>query len=59
MANPARLRLTDVKAEHYERKVSNLEAERDHWEKKYTDVKEELTKSKEDLQRVTDEINAI
>ena len=59
MTNPARLRLTDVKAEHYERKVSNLEAERDQWEKKYTEVKDELTKSKEELKRFADEINAI
>jgi tropomyosin, fungi type len=46
---PQRLRQTDVKSGHYERKVAALEASRDQWEtkyeemsKKYSDVKKEL-----------------
>ena len=30
-----RLRQVDVKAEHFERQVQRVEAERDQWEKKY------------------------
>lgn len=30
-----RLRQTDVKAEHFERKVATVETERDSWEQKY------------------------
>lgn len=44
-----RLRQTDVKAGHFERKVQALESERDQWEtkyeemaKKYADIKKEL-----------------
>lgn len=45
-----RLRQTDVKAGHFERKVQALEADRDQWEakfeemsKKYADVQKELS----------------
>ena len=31
----SRLRQVDVKAEHFERQVQRIEAERDNWEKKY------------------------
>ncbi|OXV10985.1 hypothetical protein Egran_01248 [Elaphomyces granulatus] len=41
-----KLRQTDVKAGHYERKVQALEASRDQWETKY----EEMTKKHTDLQ---------
>jgi len=41
-----KLRQTDVKAGHYERKVQALEASRDQWETKY----EEMTKKYTDLQ---------
>lgn len=43
----SRLRQTDVKAGHYERKVQALEAARDQWEAKY----EEMSKKYADLQR--------
>ena len=35
-----RLRQTDIKAGHYERKVQALENERDNWEKKYDELNE-------------------
>lgn len=41
-----RLRQTDVKAGHFERKVQALEAERDQWESKY----EEMAKKHSQLQ---------
>jgi len=42
-----RLRQTDVKAGHYERKVQALEASRDQWESKY----EEMAKKHAELQK--------
>ena len=42
-----RLRQTDVKAGHYERKVQALENARDTWENKY----EEMAKKHADLQK--------
>lgn len=42
-----RLRQTDVKAGHYERKVQALETERDQWEAKY----EEMAKKHAELQK--------
>ena len=54
LSSAYRLRQTDVKAGHFERKVQALENERDQWEskyeemaKKYNDVQKEL----EDFQR--------
>lgn len=49
LANNAvnRLRQTDVKAGHYERKVQALEQARDQWETKY----EEMSKKYTDLQK--------
>lgn len=44
---PNRLRQTDVKAGHYERKVQALEAARDQWETKY----EEMAKKYADVQK--------
>lgn len=43
----SRLRQTDVKAGHYERKVQALETERDQWEAKY----EEMAKKHAELQK--------
>ena len=43
----SRLRQTDVKAGHYERKVQALESERDQWEAKY----EEMAKKHAELQK--------
>ena len=44
---PFRLRQTDVKAGHFERKVQALEQSRDEWENKY----EEMAKKHADLQK--------
>lgn len=47
-----RLRQTDVKAGHYERKVQALEQARDEWESKY----EEMAKKHADLQKELQEL---
>ena len=47
-----RLRQTDVKAGHYERKVQALEGSRDQWEAKY----EEMAKKYTDLQKELHEL---
>jgi tropomyosin, fungi type len=47
-----RLRQTDVKAGHYERKVQALEQARDEWEAKY----EEMAKKHADLQKELQEL---
>jgi tropomyosin len=47
-----RLRQTDVKAGHYERKVQALEQARDEWEAKY----EEMAKKYVDLQKELQEL---
>lgn len=49
-----RLRQTDVKAGHFERKVQALEQERDQWETKY----EEMAKKHATLQKELDELQA-
>lgn len=47
-----RLRQTDVKAGHFERKVQALEQARDEWEAKY----EEMAKKHADLQKELQEL---
>ena len=47
-----RLRLVDVKAEHFERQVQSLEQERDNWEKKYEEAQEKYVASKRELDEV-------
>lgn len=49
---PRRLRQTDVKAGHFERKVQALEQARDEWEAKY----EEMAKKHADLQKELQEL---
>lgn len=44
-----RLRQTDVKAGHYERKVQALEASRDQWESKYEEMAKKHTELQKDL----------
>lgn len=44
-----RLRQTDVKAGHYERKVQALEATRDQWEGKYEDMSKKYAELQKDL----------
>lgn len=50
----SRLRQTDVKAGHFERKVQALENERDQWEQKY----EEMAKKHTTLQKDLDDLQA-
>lgn len=47
-----RLRQTDVKAGHFERKVQALEQSRDEWEAKY----EEMSKKHSELQKELQEL---
>ncbi|EPS39343.1 hypothetical protein H072_6869 [Dactylellina haptotyla CBS 200.50] len=44
-----KLRVTDVKAEHYERKVTAAEADRDLWEQKYEKECQEHKNTKKEL----------
>jgi len=48
----SRLRQTDVKSGHYERKVQALEQARDEWEAKY----EEMSKKHAELQKEMTEL---
>jgi tropomyosin len=52
-----RLRLTDVKAEHYERKVATVESERDMWEKKYEECHEKFKAGQDELNKITQALN--
>lgn len=54
-----RLRLTDVKAEHYERKVATVESERDAWETKYEEVSKKYKAAQEELERFALDLEAI
>ena len=49
MSPDCRLRTTDVKAGHYERKVQALEADRDKWEEKYEEMSQKYKKVQEEL----------
>ena len=42
----------DVKAEHFERQVARIEAERDTWEKKAEEAQEKYAASKRELDEV-------
>lgn len=57
--HPTRLRLTDVKAEHYERKVATVEAERDSWEKKYEEAMEKYKSAQDEMTKLAEEIGAL
>lgn len=50
--NRCRLRQTDVKSGHYERKVQALEQSRDDWEAKY----EDMAKKHAELQKELNEL---
>ena len=54
-----RLRQTDVKAGHYERKVQALEAERDQWEQKYDEMSKKYKQVQHDLHEIQEEIGNI
>lgn len=44
-----RLRQTDVKSGHYERKVQALEQDRDQWENKYEEMAKKYNDTKKEL----------
>jgi tropomyosin, fungi type len=54
-----RLRQTDIKAGHYERKVAALEAERDQWEAKYEEMNKKYIDTKKELDDFVAEIGTI
>ena len=54
-----RLRQTDVKAGHYERKVQALEAARDQWETKYEEMAKKYNETKKELDDFVAEIGNI
>ncbi|KAI5848672.1 tropomyosin [Morchella snyderi] len=54
-----KLRLTDVKAEHYERKVATVEAERDSWERKYEETCEKLKASQLELEEISKQLDSL
>lgn len=54
-----RLRQTDVKAGHYERKVQALETSRDQWEQKYEEMSQKYTLTKKELDDFVAEIGNI
>lgn len=54
-----RLRQTDVKAGHYERKVQALEASRDQWETKYEEMAKKYADTKKELDDFVAEIGNI
>lgn len=47
-----RLRQTDVKAGHYERKVQALEMERDNWETKFEEMSQKYSSLQKELQEL-------
>lgn len=55
----SRLRQTDVKAGHYERKVQALEASRDQWETKYEEMAKKYADTKKELDDFVAEIGNI
>ena len=56
ITNLLRLRQTDVKAGHYERKVQALEQDRDQWEAKYEEMAKKYTAVQKELEDFQAEI---
>jgi len=54
-----RLRQTDVKSGHYERKVQALEQSRDQWETKYEEMAQKLAEKEAELKKLAEEIDAL
>lgn len=54
-----RLRQTDVKAGHFERKVQALEQERDQWEQKYEEMAKKHSTLQKELEELQNEIGNI
>ena len=50
--NDLRLRQTDVKSGHFERKVQAIEASRDEWEAKYEEMSKKYTELQKELQEL-------
>lgn len=61
LINPSvlRLRQTDVRAGHYERKVQALETDRDRWEEKYEEMAKKYATVKKELEDFQLEIGNI
>jgi hypothetical protein len=57
--NTPRLRQTDVKSGHYERKVQALEQSRDQWESKYEEMAKKYADTKKELDDFVKEIGNI
>ena len=54
-----RLRQTDIKAGHYERKVQALQGEVDNWEKKYEEMEKKHKETVEQLEAFRREIEGL
>ena len=54
-----RLRQTDIKAGHFERKVQALENDRDQWEKKYEEMSEKYKQTVAELEEFRREIEGL
>lgn len=54
-----RLRQTDVKSGHYERKVQALEAEREQWESKYEEISKKYEETKKELDQFAADLGNI
>jgi len=54
-----RLRQTDVKAGHFERKVQALEQDRDTWESKYEEMSKKYAATQKELEDFQAEIGNI
>jgi tropomyosin len=59
MLTRSRLRQTDVKSGHYERKVQALEQSRDQWETKYEEMAKKYADTKKELDDFVKEIGNI
>jgi tropomyosin len=59
MLTRVRLRQTDVKSGHYERKVQALEQSRDQWETKYEEMAKKYADTKKELDDFVKEIGNI
>ena len=59
MLTRPRLRQTDVKSGHYERKVQALEQSRDQWETKYEDMAKQFEATKKELDEFAKQLGDI
>jgi len=54
-----RLRLVDVKAEHFERQVQRVEQERDAWEARHEEAEQRFQASKRELEEVVAQMESL